>query len=73
MINPINLKETFLKELLNKKQIDVNDHGFFCFYPDLNNSGYYDAHVLRAIADKLDELNKTLNKSIDKYFKKETK
>jgi hypothetical protein len=46
--------------------IDVD--GFYYFLPNQNGGGLWQSHVLKAIADKLDELNREINESINKYF-----
>lgn len=48
-------------------QILAKEDGFYDFWPELNG-GYWEAHVLRAIADKLDEMNKPWQEEIDNYF-----
>lgn len=41
------------------------EDGFFYFhFANDGNKGYWQAYILRAIADKLDELNKEFEKSI---------
>lgn len=51
----------FLGEVL------AGDDGFNCFWPELNG-GFWEAYVLRAIADYIDELNAPIQKDIDDYF-----
>lgn len=46
--------------------IDVD--GFYYFLPNTNNGGLWQSHVLKAIAEKLDDLNKEWNEHISKYF-----
>lgn len=47
--------------------------GFYVYEPVLRG-GFWEAYVLREIADKLDELNKPWQQNIDDYFsKKENK
>ena len=45
----------------------VEVDGFFVYYP-IQNGGAWESHVMRAIADKLDELNKPWQQQIDKHF-----
>lgn len=48
----------------------LDTDGFYDFLiDDNNNNGYWSAYQLRAIADKLDEVNKPYNDSLDEYFK----
>lgn len=43
------------------------EDGFFYFhFANDGNKGYWQAHILRGIADKLDELNKEWREYIDK-------
>lgn len=44
--------------------------GFYVFYPDLKG-GFWEAYVLRAIADYMDELNVPIQKDIEDYFERE--
>ena len=44
--------------------------GYFKYWPPLRN-GYWSAHVLRAIADKLDELNKEWDDEVRRYHDQE--
>lgn len=45
------------------------EDGFFYFhFANDGNKGYWQAYILRAIADKLDELNKELRDYIDKII-----
>lgn len=39
--------------------------GFFVYYP-IQNGGCWESHVMRPIADKMDELNKPWQDQIDK-------
>lgn len=48
---PDHIKRCFLKDV----------DGFFYYWPDGRISGCYTAQVLRAIADKLDEMNKPIS------------
>lgn len=49
------------------------DDGFYIFRITRETDGHWDAWALRAIADKLDELNKEWKDRIEKYFKDEEK
>lgn len=42
-----------------------SEDGFYNFWPESSTGGYWASHVLRAIADKLDELNKPWQDQID--------
>ncbi len=42
--------------------------GYWVFEQKHENSGYWNAHVLRGIADKLDELNAPYEDEVIKYF-----
>ena len=49
------------------------DDGFWAFWPEVSvwsNGGCVMEHVLRAIADKLDELNDPVRKHLDAEFNK---
>lgn len=46
--------------------------GYYVFDP-YENTGFWTSHVLKIIANKLDELNKEYNKVISQYFNKELK
>lgn len=48
-------------------EVLAGDDGFYCFWPELNG-GFWEAYVLKAIADYLDELNKPVQKDIGDYF-----
>ena len=52
-------------------EILAKEDGFYDFWPELRG-GYWEAHVLRAIADLLDEKNKPWQESIDKYFEEQS-
>lgn len=43
------------------------EDGYFDFWPDLKG-GFWPSYMLRALADKLDELNKPWDDDIKKYF-----
>lgn len=51
----------YLGDVLQKED------GFYDFWPDrdVHRGGYWPAHMLRAIADKLDEMNKPWQDIID--------
>jgi hypothetical protein len=44
-------------------QVLAKEDGFYDFWPELNG-GYWPAHMLRAIADMLDEMNYTWEQTI---------
>jgi hypothetical protein len=46
--------------------------GFYVFVFDGNNGGCWSDYALRAIADKLTELNAEWIEQIDEYFKQKT-
>lgn len=52
----------FVGELISKED------GYFDFWPDKETYGYWPSYGLRALADKLDELNKDWDEQIHKYF-----
>ena len=45
----------------------------FYFYPEWNNGGCIPSYFLRALSDKLDELNKEWDETIDRYFNQQKK
>lgn len=49
------------------------EDGFYQFFPDLSHGrgGYWDAEVLRALANQLDSLNKDWQDQINEYFMEE--
>lgn len=47
--------------------------GFYGYVFPEDNGGFWEAHTLKAIADKLDDLNKGWNDKINKYFENESK
>lgn len=48
--------------------VDVD--GYFYFWP--SNEGCWSSHMMRSIADKLDEVNKKWDDHINEYFNKES-
>ena len=50
------------------KEVD----GYFYFQPNNKLTGCVPAHILREVADKMDELNKSWNEQIDDYFDKKS-
>ena len=48
--------------------VDVD--GYFYFWP--SNEGCWSAHMMRTIANKLDEVNKKWDDQIHEYFNKES-
>ncbi len=58
----------------NGKQIGtfiVDVDGMFYFWDESNSYGSWSAYQLRAIADKLDEINKPFKEIVDEYFDQE--
>ena len=58
----------------NGKQIgtfEMDVDGMFYFYSDRDNYGSWASYSLRAIADKLDEINKPFQDTVDEFFLKE--
>jgi hypothetical protein len=51
---------------LGEAALDID--GFYYFLPNKNNGGLWHSHVLKAIAEKLDDLNKEWDENISKYF-----
>lgn len=49
-------------------EVLAKEDGFYDFWPNLNG-GYWEAHVLRAIADILDKKNESWQKEIDEFFR----
>lgn len=56
--------DVYLGDILKKED------GFYDFWPLKRPGCYWPAHLLRAIADKLDEMNAPWQKEIDDYFSK---
>ncbi len=51
----------------------LRDHdGFFYFWSELRG-GFWEAYILRDIADKCDELNAPYQRQIDEFFAGQTK
>jgi len=46
------------------KEVD----GFYVWYPNRKQYGFWSAYVLRDLADILDDLNKDYEKEINEYF-----
>ena len=53
-------------------EVISGDDGFFAFWPELRG-GFWEAHVLRAIADNLDKINAPWEKQIEAYFDNDLK
>ena len=51
--------------------IVISDDGYYVWWPDHTREGYIESHVLRTLADKLDELNKAWDDEIHEYFDKQ--
>lgn len=45
----------------------MKEDGYYAFWPD-HREGYWPAYMLRALADKLDELNKEWDESTQQFF-----
>lgn len=50
-------------------ELDVD--GNYHYWQDKSLNGAWSAYQLKAIADKLDEINKPYKENVDEYFKKE--
>lgn len=50
---------------------DMDVDGYYYFMYGNNSKGYWSAHHLRNIADKIDELNKPLDDKIRQFFENE--
>lgn len=50
---------------------ESDESGFYSYWQDKGLNGAWDAYQLRVIADKLDEVNKPLEKELKLYFEKE--
>lgn len=66
----------YTKEVFHNNGVYLGDFdevvdGYYNFWPRLKHNGYWSAHVLRALADKLDELNADWNKQLQEYMEKE--
>lgn len=62
-------KVFFNKKLLGYFRLEVD--GFFYFTQVKNSWGYWSSNNLKAIADKLDEVNKPYKENVDEYFDQE--
>ena len=56
-------------EEIGSFELDVD--GFYYFWLKEDSKGCWEAHTLREIADKLDEINKPYRNSIEEFFRKE--
>jgi hypothetical protein len=45
---------------------EASDDGYFYFWPENAQRGYWAPYLLRAIADKLDEINKPWNDVVER-------
>ncbi len=61
--NVLNPSDYLVGELI----MDVD--GYFYFWP--SNDGCWSSHIMRSIANKLDDINKQWNDNITEYFDKE--
>lgn len=50
---------------------ELDESGFYNYWGDKSLNGAWSAYQLRAIADKLDEINKPYSEAVDEYFKQE--
>jgi len=72
MINLEKQTNTSYKVLFNTKYLGMAEmgvDGFYNFYADDSNKGYWSSYSLRLIADKLDELNKEWSDYIKENLK----
>jgi hypothetical protein len=53
---------------INIGQAVIDVDGFYYFLPNHNGGGLWQAYVLRAIAERLDELNQEWSEEIDRMF-----
>lgn len=53
--------------LVGELIMDVD--GYFYFWP--SNDGCWSSHIMRSIANKLDDINKPWNDEVTEYFEKE--
>ena len=60
--NVLTLNDHLVGELI----MDVD--GYYYFWP--SNDGCWPSHIMRSIANKLDEINKPWNDQINDYFSK---
>ena len=47
---------------------EVGDDGYYVFWPNTSNQGYWDAYILQAISVRLFELNKSWDDQINMEF-----
>ena len=52
-------------------QLEPLEDGYYYYWPNEDLQGCWDSHTLRAIADKLNELNEPWDRQINDYFEKE--
>lgn len=57
----------FYKNGVQLGEILMKEDGFYDFWPNLNG-GHWPAHLLHAIAKKLDEMNAPWEKEIEAHF-----
>ena len=48
---------------------ELDTDGFYHYWENKSLDGSWSSHTLRLIADKLDEVNKPYNDSLNEYFK----
>jgi hypothetical protein len=53
---------TSSNKLIGTFELDIDGYYYYCERKDLN--GFWDSHILRLIADKLDEVNKPWDESV---------
>jgi hypothetical protein len=49
----------------------MKEDGFYDFWPEIG--GFWPAYLLRAIADKMDEMNAPFDKELEAYFRNQEK
>jgi hypothetical protein len=61
-------KDVFAYNGVDIGQLIVGDDGFWVYWPDSKRQGFWASHMMRALADAMDELNKPWEDEINKYF-----
>lgn len=59
--------EVYYENGVDLGEIGMLEDGFYYYWPKLR-AGCWSSHVMREIADKIDELDKPYQEQIDKYF-----
>jgi hypothetical protein len=68
------LNKSYSVQTITGKEIgsfQLDSNGSYYFWEKSDLSGCWSAYTLRAIADKLDEVNKPFEKELELYFGKE--